>query len=196
MIGSANLADRSMGTDTECNLALEACGDPHVERTITGFRDRLLVEHLDRSPSDVAEATRGAYSLHHGIAALRREGRRCLVVIEPELDPNLDAMVPDQQVLDPERPIDPDTVVADLVPREAARTGVRGRLIGVALAVVALTAACARMALHVAAGVARSRPTDRARHGAARGSAGAAVRRPGLRGRRIGAFPGDGAGGR
>ena len=37
MIGSANLADRSMGTDTECNLALEARGDPRVERAIAGL---------------------------------------------------------------------------------------------------------------------------------------------------------------
>ena len=44
-------------------------------------------------------------------------------------------------MLDPERPIDPDTVVADLVPREEARSGVRARLIGVALVVVALTTA-------------------------------------------------------
>jgi phosphatidylserine/phosphatidylglycerophosphate/cardiolipin synthase-like enzyme len=47
MIGSANLADRSMGTDTECNLALEARGDPRVEAAITSLRDRLLAEHLD-----------------------------------------------------------------------------------------------------------------------------------------------------
>jgi len=141
MIGSANLSNRSMGTDTECNLALEARGDAHVERTIAGFRHRLLAEHLDCSPTDVAGATRAAHSLHHGIEALRREGRRGLEVIEPELDPNLDALVPDQQLLDPERPIDPDTIVADLVPREEARGGARGRLIGVALAVVALTAA-------------------------------------------------------
>ncbi len=141
MIGSANLADRSMGTDTECNLALEARGDPHVERVIAGLRDRLLAEHLDRSPSEVAEATRPAHGLHEGIAALSRDGRRCLQVIEPELDSNLDALVPDQQVLDPERPIDPETIAADLVPREEARSSVRGRLVGVVFVVVALTAA-------------------------------------------------------
>jgi len=141
MIGSANLADRSMGTDTECNLALEARGDPRVARAIAGLRNRLLAEHLDRTPGEVAEATRGAHRLHQGIAALSREGSRHLEAIEPELDPNLDALVPDQQVLDPERPIDPDTIVADLVPREAARSGVRGRLRGVAVVIVALTAA-------------------------------------------------------
>lgn len=60
--------------------------------------------------------------------------------IEPELDPSLDALVPDQGVLDPERPIDPDTIVADLVPREEARGSARTRLIIVAIVVVALTA--------------------------------------------------------
>jgi uncharacterized membrane protein YdjX (TVP38/TMEM64 family)/phosphatidylserine/phosphatidylglycerophosphate/cardiolipin synthase-like enzyme len=140
MIGSANLADRSMGTDTECQLALEARGNPHVARAIAGLRDRLLAEHLDRSPPEIAEATRTSRSLHQAVADLTRDGKRGLKVIEPELDPSLDALVPDQQVLDPERPIDPDTIVADLVPREAARGSARTRLIIAAIAVVVLTA--------------------------------------------------------
>jgi uncharacterized membrane protein YdjX (TVP38/TMEM64 family) len=130
-----------MGTDTECNLALEARGNPRVERAITGLRDRLLAEHLDCSPSEVAEATRGTRSVHQAIESLARDGKRCLKVIEPELDPGLDALVPDQKVLDPERPIDADTLVADLVPREDARSGVRARLVGVALVVIVLVAA-------------------------------------------------------
>ena len=140
MIGSANLADRSMGTDTECNLALEARGVPEVAHAITGLRDRLLAEHLDRSPAEIAEATEGSRSLHEAIAALGQDGRRSLKPIEPELDPKLDALVPDQQVLDPERPIDPDTIVADLVPREEARGSARTRLAIVAITVVALAA--------------------------------------------------------
>ena len=158
MIGSANLADRSMGTDTECNLALEARGDPHVEQ-----HDRRFARSVARRASRplAVGGRRGdcgaAHSLHQGIAALSREGRRGLEVIEPELDPNLDALVPDQQVLDPERPIDPDTIVADLVPRDEARSSVRGRLIGVALVVVALIGGGPRVALHAAAGVARVR---------------------------------------
>ena len=140
MIGSANLADRSMGTDTECNLALEAHGVPEVAHAITGLRDRLLAEHLDRSPAEIAEATEGSRSLHEAIAALGQDGHRSLKAIEPELDPKLDALVPDQQVLDPERPIDPDTIVADLVPREEARGSARTRLAIVAITVVALAA--------------------------------------------------------
>src|SRR5437867_1649454 len=102
---TANLADRSMGTDTECNLALEARGDPQIERAIAGLRDRLLAEHLDCSASEVAEATRSKRSLHQAIESLACDGKRCLKAIEPELDPRLDALVPDQKVLDPERPI-------------------------------------------------------------------------------------------
>ena len=141
MIGSANLADRSMGTDTECNLALEARGHPRVERAIAGLRDRLLAEHLDRSPSEVAEGIRRTGSLHQAIETLARDDNRSLKPIEPELDPNLDALVPDQDVLDPERPIDPDTIVADLVPHERARSSVRVRVIGVALVIVLLAGA-------------------------------------------------------
>ena len=58
---------------------------------------------------------------------LTRSESRGLKAVEPELDPQLDALVPDQQVLDPERPIDPDTIVADLVPREEARRTPSGR---------------------------------------------------------------------
>jgi len=140
MIGSANLADRSMGTDTECNLAIEARGRPEIAKAIAGLRERLLAEHLDHSPAEVADALRRTRSLHKTIEELHREGARSLKVIEPELDPNLDALVPDQQVLDPERPIDPDTLAADLVPREEARGSVRTRLIIVAVVVLALIA--------------------------------------------------------
>jgi len=141
MIGSANLADRSMGTDTECNVALETRGDERIRKAIAGLRERLLGEHLDRSPAEVADTFARTGSLHATIAELDRDGHRGLKSIEPELDPSLDAIVPDQQVLDPERPIDPDTLVADLVPREEARGRVRTRLVVIAAVIVALTAA-------------------------------------------------------
>ncbi|HUK39953.1 MAG TPA: phospholipase D-like domain-containing protein, partial [Candidatus Acidoferrales bacterium] len=44
-IGSANLNNRSMGLDTECDLAIEAY-DLSTERTLANFRHRLLAEHL------------------------------------------------------------------------------------------------------------------------------------------------------
>src|SRR5205823_8127768 len=63
-----------------------------------------------------------------------------LSAVEPRSDPALGALVPDRHVFDPEQPLDPDMIVADLVPAEQARNGARARLIGVALGVVALAA--------------------------------------------------------
>jgi len=137
MIGSANLSERSLGIDTECNLAIEACGDPRIARVIAGLRDRLLAEHLGTSPDAVATAISREGSLHRAIAALANGNGRSLVVIEPRFDPALDALMPDQHVFDPEQPLDPDLVAADLAPQEV-RSGTRARLIGTAAGIAAL----------------------------------------------------------
>jgi phosphatidylserine/phosphatidylglycerophosphate/cardiolipin synthase-like enzyme/membrane protein YqaA with SNARE-associated domain len=136
-IGSANLSDRSLGLDTECNLALESRGDPRIGAAIAGLRDRLLGEHLDREPGDVGAAIVREGSLHRAIASLAHDGRT-LREMDTPLDPSLDALVPDHSVLDPERPIDPDEIVADLVPHDQARSGARAKLIALGAVVAAL----------------------------------------------------------
>ena len=45
-VGSANLNNRSMGLDTECDLTFEARGEPRIRSAISAFRSRLLAEHL------------------------------------------------------------------------------------------------------------------------------------------------------
>ena len=137
-VGSANLSERSMAVDTECNVAIEARGDERLRALIASVRDRLLGEHLQRTPQEVAAAIRERGGLHAAIAALAREDARTLKAVEPEVDPALESIVPEGHVFDPERPLDPDTIVADLVPREPVRADARARLIGVALGVVAL----------------------------------------------------------
>ena len=137
MIGSANLSDRSLGLDTECNLAIEARGDPRIAQAIAGLRNRLLAEHLDCTRADVETAIAHEPGLHAAIRALS-QSPRTLLPMDTSLDASLDALVPDHRVLDPEMPIDPDEIVADLVPREASRNGTRARVIGLSLVVVAL----------------------------------------------------------
>ena len=137
-VGSSNLSDRSLGIDTECNLAIESKNDPRLRALIAGLRERLLAEHLGCAASDVAEAMTREGSLHAAIAALAGDGERTLLVVEPKFDPALDALAPDHHIFDPEQPLDPDTIVADLVPQEQARSGARARLIGIALGVVVL----------------------------------------------------------
>ncbi len=141
-IGSANLSNRSMALDTECNLAIEARGDPRIGAAIAALRSRLLAEHLATDPAVVAHETQRRGSLVDAIEALRGAGRS-LAPLEPAVAPEVDALVPDSALIDPERPIDPDKFFARFVPREAGRP-VAGRLarLGIlALALVLLAAA-------------------------------------------------------
>ena len=134
-IGSANLNNRSMGFDTECNLAIEARGDERIRQAIRDFRHRLLAEHLGKDPEDVAAREKDAGSLLSAIDALRGEGRT-LELLEPELSENADNWIPDSEVLDPERPIEPERLMARLLPSDV-RVSILGRvlLIGALLAV-------------------------------------------------------------
>jgi uncharacterized membrane protein YdjX (TVP38/TMEM64 family) len=131
-VGSANLSSRSMAFDTECNLVFEAHGD-EVERTrirkaIAHLRNRLLAEHLDTAPEAVDAAMRRGNSLHRAIDALHKEGRS-LRPLDPPVLPELDALIPEQALFDPERPIDPDALVAEFVPKQERRPVPR-RVIG------------------------------------------------------------------
>ena len=51
-IGSANLNNRSMGFDSECDLVFEA-RDPAQRRRLSAIRDRFLSEHLGIEPSRI-----------------------------------------------------------------------------------------------------------------------------------------------
>lgn len=53
-VGSANLSNRSMGLDSECDLAIEA-ENAEQSDAIKAFRQRLLSEHLDVSANELEE---------------------------------------------------------------------------------------------------------------------------------------------
>lgn len=73
-IGTANVSNRSLGFDTECDIAVEAAPGAAGEATreaIRRFRNRLLAEHLGRP----AAALEAALARHGGlIAALEDVG--------------------------------------------------------------------------------------------------------------------------
>ena len=137
-IGSANLSSRSMALDTECNVTIEARGPdaPRIRAAIARLRARLLAEHLDTTPAEVEAEVRARQSLHAAVATLRRS-ERTLCTMEPETTPELDALIPEQALFDPEQPIDPDKLVAEFVPRDERKPMPR-RLIGVGLLAIAL----------------------------------------------------------
>ena len=184
-VGSANLSERSMRLDTECNVALEARGDPRIAQAIADLRARLLGEHLDLPPEVVAPRPRAPAACTGSSRRTRCTGRRTLAATEPTLDPTVDAITPDHGVLDPEQPLDPDVLVADLLPEPEPKHRVHGRLIGIIALVAALAGARARVALHAAARVAQLRHARRLRGplgilagGAARGDRGLRRGRP------------------
>jgi phospholipase D1/2 len=89
-VGSSNLNNRSMGFDTECDLAIEAREeDETTRRAILDVRDCLLSEHLGVTPEHLA----AALARHHGslirtVEALARAagtGRTLVPFEAPEL---------------------------------------------------------------------------------------------------------------
>ncbi|WDZ94210.1 VTT domain-containing protein [Herbaspirillum sp. WKF16] len=142
-VGSANMSNRSMAVDTECNLSIEAQGDAakeaEVRAAIALMRNRLLAEHLGAQPQAVAERIDAGGSLHAAIAELRQPDGRHLAPLDPRLIPELDALTQDNAVFDPERPISPDEIVDAYVPH-GARKPVPRRMIGLCLLAVALVA--------------------------------------------------------
>lgn len=145
-IGSANLSSRSMAFDTECCLVIEAGGDAaqtaRLNQAIAGMRNRLLGEHLDVAPEVVERSITSEGSLIKAITSLQGPGRS-LKQIDPVVNQEIDALIPEQALFDPERPIEPDQVVAQFVPKDARKPLPRRMLLlgGVALALVLLTVA-------------------------------------------------------
>jgi phosphatidylserine/phosphatidylglycerophosphate/cardiolipin synthase-like enzyme len=74
-IGSANLSDRSMSLDTECDLTIEANGRRDHAAAIAALRHRLLGEHLGVDARLVARVERDRGSIVAIIEALRGRAR-------------------------------------------------------------------------------------------------------------------------
>jgi len=135
-VGSANLSNRSMGFDTECDLAIEAGDKSEAALAIARFRNNLLAEHLGSSPERVEAVLRQTNSLIATIRALRGNPRT-LALIESTIPDWLDQMIPAYAVIDPEAPVAPETLVEELVVSERHGSGsgalLRGLIILAAL---------------------------------------------------------------
>jgi phospholipase D1/2 len=118
-VGSANLSNRSMGFDTECDLAFEAVGNRQIQCVIAEMRHRLLGEHLGAAPEEVTEILTRTGSLLAVVKELQGPGRS-LRVFEHDIPPEIDQWVPDATLVDPARPLD-EAVTDQLVPHDTRR---------------------------------------------------------------------------
>jgi phosphatidylserine/phosphatidylglycerophosphate/cardiolipin synthase-like enzyme/uncharacterized membrane protein YdjX (TVP38/TMEM64 family) len=137
--GSANASNRSMRLDTECDVALEADGDPRVSAAIGRLRDTLVAEHLGATPEAVAAAVQSTGSLLRAIDALRQPKGRRLEPLESENDVLADHLLPDNDLLDLERPATPAHLAARVLGDEPPAR--RHRLWAVAAGLLALLVA-------------------------------------------------------
>jgi phospholipase D1/2 len=140
-VGSSNLSNRSMGVDTECDLAIESGGQGRVEKAIAGFRNRLLAEHVGVGTAEIKGALGTDNSVIQAVEKLRGSERTLVPFPQEEISWAGD-LVPDGTI-DPPEPIDPEKLVDELVPAEEGQSGgKRVRNLGlILLALLALAVA-------------------------------------------------------
>jgi phosphatidylserine/phosphatidylglycerophosphate/cardiolipin synthase-like enzyme/uncharacterized membrane protein YdjX (TVP38/TMEM64 family) len=141
-VGSANLSNRSMGVDTECDLAIDAQGDPSVQQAIADFRNRLLSEHLGVSQETVAKQFVHQGSRLAAVEGLRTEART-LRVFDDRHPAKPDSRIADAEMIDPDQPVDPDLMAERIIPREVRKSARRRILVGVSLLLILLSLAAA-----------------------------------------------------
>jgi phosphatidylserine/phosphatidylglycerophosphate/cardiolipin synthase-like enzyme/uncharacterized membrane protein YdjX (TVP38/TMEM64 family) len=142
-IGSANLANRSMGLDTECDLTIEALGREDVRAAICALRAQLLGEHLGFECARVRETIERTGSLTAAIDLLQRNDRTLKPV--PELPQVSTAVLSVVSVADPEKPVGLSDLAKllssdDETDTAGTRSPAWGKIVGFALVCLALTA--------------------------------------------------------
>lgn len=103
-VGSSNLNNRSMGFDTECDVAIEAgaCPDPAaVSKTLLSLRSDLMSEHLNVTAEVLKATLSETGSLIATIERLRDEGRS-LRPFTPEHIEDDASVLADNEFADPE----------------------------------------------------------------------------------------------
>jgi uncharacterized membrane protein YdjX (TVP38/TMEM64 family) len=138
-IGSANFSRRSMGVDTECDLAVEAGGDAMVRAGIRQIRDRLLAEHLDISVEAVTDGVDRAGSLC-ALIDTREGGEHTLARIALPAEPTAPPSETLRAAADPDEPIGFSPAVAGLLPPADATNGLRPSRIPIVPAIVLIAA--------------------------------------------------------
>jgi phosphatidylserine/phosphatidylglycerophosphate/cardiolipin synthase-like enzyme/uncharacterized membrane protein YdjX (TVP38/TMEM64 family) len=123
-VGSSNISNRSMGLDSECDIAVESSDAQNCNDAIAGFRRRLLAEHLGVEEDDVVAAEEQHESLIDAIESLRSD-QRTLEPLSGDIPEDVDQWVPESELLDPEKPVEPDEFLDYIVTPDHRRPAYR-----------------------------------------------------------------------
>jgi phospholipase D1/2 len=122
-VGSANLSNRSMGLDSECDLAIESGDSVHPEVAATVLRNRLLAEHLGSTSKKVEAAMNQHSSLIRAIESLSGKGRTLKPLdLDQQVPFDGTALVPNISYIDPEKPIQMDQMIDQFVHDEKPKS--------------------------------------------------------------------------
>lgn len=100
-VGSANMNNRSMGLDTECDITVDGTNRPDIQAGVQRFLHRLLADHTGRSVDEVATILMSHGSLRDAIAALGVGSSQTLEeYLYPEKISSVEALVGDLEVVD------------------------------------------------------------------------------------------------
>jgi phosphatidylserine/phosphatidylglycerophosphate/cardiolipin synthase-like enzyme/uncharacterized membrane protein YdjX (TVP38/TMEM64 family) len=113
-IGSSNLNNRSMGLDTECDIALETNDVSDNKKAVARFCNKLLAEHLGVTADVVAKSVNETGSRLQTIYKLQGKSRT-LKELHSKLDEAVELVTEEQYLLDPERPIEPEQFLGQLM---------------------------------------------------------------------------------
>jgi phospholipase D1/2 len=107
-VGSANLNNRSMGLDSECDVMIDSRlpGNEAAAATVSALRSDLMAEHLGLAPAEVAASFAETGSLIATIEKLRGRGRTLVPFRPPEFNAAMRAAAR-SELLDPESPDQP-----------------------------------------------------------------------------------------
>lgn len=113
-IGSANLNNRSMGTDTECDLVVVAENDEQ-RRTVLRLRNTLIGDHCGATAAEVAQAIeQNSGSLVKAARVLARNGHSLQPIVDdPAVSSETFALI--RGVADPEKPIGAEEFISNML---------------------------------------------------------------------------------
>lgn len=138
LVGSANLNNRSIGLDTECDLAIEA-REAEQCRRVRRMRDRLLGHHCGVGPDAVAASLARSESIVTTALTLRAHGHY-LERIDDGRVISGGSFTALESLADPERAIPPPTFLRSVLGQRPRGRALRrlAKIVGAGISVVTL----------------------------------------------------------